>query len=56
MMVDTTDGPNEYLVAKYFECMMVETTDGFDKKIVDELEVVYPRAGEDLTVSKRNAK
>lgn len=29
--------------------MMVETTDGFDKKTVDELEVVYPQAGEDLT-------
>lgn len=29
--------------------MMVETTYGFDKKTEDELEVVYPRAVEDLT-------
>lgn len=52
-MMETTEGPMEPLVveslAESFECMMVETTDGFDKRIEDELDAVYPQAGEDLT-------
>lgn len=49
MMVETNDSLNESLVAESFECMMVENIDGFDKKTEDELEVVYPQAGKDLT-------
>lgn len=49
MMVEASNGLNESLVAESFECMMVETTDGFDKKTEDELEVVYPQDGEYLS-------
>lgn len=49
MMVETIDGLNESLDVESFECMMVETIDGFNKKTKDELEAVYPQAGEDLT-------
>lgn len=53
MTVETTDGLMESLDAKsldeYFEVLMVKTTDGFDKRVEDELELVFPQVGEDLT-------
>lgn len=56
MVVETTNGPTESLVAESFECMMVETTGGFDKRTEDELEVVYPQAGQDLTDFQEKCK
>lgn len=53
VMVETTYGLMESLdvvsLVESFEVLMVETTDGFDMRIGDELESVYPQAGENLT-------
>lgn len=60
MMVETIDGLMESLdvesLDESFEVLMVETTDGFDKRAEDELEVVYPQAGENLTDFQKKCK
>lgn len=47
MMVETTYGLMESLdvesLAESFEVLMVETTNGVDKRTEDELELVYPQ-------------